>query len=152
MSVEHEGKSFRTHAEKDKFLKEREQRRKMNLNAFKNCNEFNFKQASFTEAGVWACSDGGTRGTAKFHQFNDPNFQSNIESCRIFKENHPDWEWDTTKHRDPPNLSTPEAFKSKLIEIRENMRLEKAIPSKSPYAGMGLREILKKQKELKKAQ
>jgi len=144
VAIEYDNMTFANSAERDKFLDDRELRRKGNKYEFRLINEHNGNAASTNETGVWASTKPGPRGVAAFHVFSDPDFFKKIQECHIFKMEHPDWEWDTTKKGHHPKMVDKDVFneqsKALLHEIRNRPK------GGSPYAGMGLREILKAQK------
>lgn len=105
--IEYDGMNFRTHQEKDKFLEERELRRKANQSEFERVNEFNHFQANSTSVGVWATAGDGPTGSARFFIFSDPEFFNKIQHSALFRESYPSWKWDLDGER--PKMKTMSA-------------------------------------------
>ena len=143
--IEYDGQTFRTSDDRDKFIKEREDRRKQNISQFQVYNDFNHGMATVGDVGVWACPDGGPRGRARLFAFNEPNAVFKMQESQIFKEAYPEFKWDTTQRKQPLKRIDDKDFKTMVDGLI--VKLTSKQEEKSQFAGMGLSDMLKAIKE-----
>lgn len=144
--IEYDDMTFTNSKERDKFLKDREERRRWAHNSFLNVNRFNHNAATMTDVGVYVCPGGGPRGVAKFYAFNEEGCLEKIKHCHLFKQEHPNWKWDTTEPE--PELKQMPEEEWNIMADGLKVKLTSKNRKENPYAGMTLTEILKKNREL----